>query len=62
MKLNPTKCAFDVNAGTFLGFMVTQMGIEVNPANKGARFIDKMRPLDSCPIGVSADSCPAGAP
>ena len=35
MKLNPTKCAFDVNAGTFLGFMVNQMGIEVNPANKG---------------------------
>ena len=31
MKLNPTKCAFGVNAGKFLGFMVTQRGIEVNP-------------------------------
>ncbi|RVW23797.1 Transposon Ty3-G Gag-Pol polyprotein [Vitis vinifera] len=30
MKLNSTKCVFDVNAGKFLGFMVTQRGIEVN--------------------------------
>ena len=32
MKLNPTKCAFGVNARKFLRFMVTQRGIEVNPA------------------------------
>ena len=32
MKLNPSKCAFWVNAGRFLGFMVTQRGIEANPA------------------------------
>ena len=32
MKLNPTKCAFGVNARKFLTFMVTQRGIEVNPA------------------------------
>ena len=32
MKLNPSKCAFGVNAGRFLGFMVTQRGIEANPA------------------------------
>ena len=31
MKLNPLKCAFGVNAGRFLGFMVTQRGIEANP-------------------------------
>ena len=31
MKLNPSKCAFDVSAGKFLGFMVSQRGIEVNP-------------------------------
>ena len=31
MKLNPSKCAFGVSAGKFLGFMVTQRGIEVNP-------------------------------
>ena len=32
MKLNPAKCAFDVSVGKFLGFMVTQRGIEVNSA------------------------------
>ena len=31
MKLNPNKCAFRVTAGKFLGFMVSQRGIEVNP-------------------------------
>ena len=31
MKLDPTKCAFGVSAWKFLGFMVTQRGIEVNP-------------------------------
>ena len=32
MKLNPLKCAFGVSASRFLGFMVTQRGIEANPA------------------------------
>ena len=31
MKLNLGKCAFGVTAGKFLGFMVSQRGIEVNP-------------------------------
>ena len=31
MKLNPTKCAFGVSAGKFLGFMVNTRGIEENP-------------------------------
>lgn len=31
MKLNPSKCTFRVNVGKFLGFMVTQRRIEVNP-------------------------------
>ena len=30
MKLNSNKCAFGVTAGKFLGFMVSQRGIEVN--------------------------------
>ena len=30
MKLNPSKCVFRVIAGKFLGFMVSQRGIEVN--------------------------------
>ena len=32
MKLNPSKYAFGVSLGWFLGFMVTQRGIEANPA------------------------------
>ena len=31
MKLNPGKCAFGVTVGKFLGFMVSQKGIEANP-------------------------------
>ena len=30
MKLNPSKCAFEVASGKFLGFMVSQKGIEAN--------------------------------
>ena len=30
MKLNPIKCAFGVSANKFIGFMVTQRGIEAN--------------------------------
>ena len=31
MKLNPNKCVFEVTAGKFLEFMISQRGIEVNP-------------------------------
>jgi len=31
MKLNPSKCTFGVASGKFLGFMVSQRGIEANP-------------------------------
>ena len=31
MRLNPSKCAFKVSSGKFLGFMVSHRGIEVNP-------------------------------
>ena len=31
MKLNPSKCAFRVSSGKFLGFMVSHRGIEANP-------------------------------
>ena len=30
MKLNPSKYAYEVTVGKFLGFMVSQRGIEVN--------------------------------
>ena len=33
MKLNLLKCAFGVSVSRFLGFMVTQRGIEANPAD-----------------------------
>ena len=31
LKLNPEKCVFGVEAGKFLGFLLTERGIEVNP-------------------------------
>ncbi|XP_050290030.1 uncharacterized protein LOC126728209 [Quercus robur] len=43
MKLNPSKCAFGVTAGKFLGFMVSQRGIEVNPEK--VRAIMELEPL-----------------
>ena len=42
IKLNPGKCAFGVTAGKFLGFMVSQRGIEANPAK--IRAIIEMAP------------------
>ena len=31
MKLNPSKCVFEVSSRKFLGFMVSQWGVEANP-------------------------------
>ncbi|RDY11238.1 Retrovirus-related Pol polyprotein from transposon opus, partial [Mucuna pruriens] len=31
LKLNPEKCSFGVQAGRFLGYMLTERGIEANP-------------------------------
>jgi hypothetical protein len=31
LKLNPTKCSFDVSAGQLLGFLVSARAIEANP-------------------------------
>ena len=45
MKLNPSKCTFRVTTGKFLGFMVSQRGIKVNP-NK-IRAIMEMTPPTS---------------
>ena len=54
MKLNPNKCAFGVTAGKFLGFMVSQRGIEVNPEKIRAimeleppRTVKEMQSLNS---------------
>ena len=42
MKLNPSKCVFGATAAKFLGFMVSQRGIEVNPDK--VRAIMKLAP------------------
>ncbi|KAK4390070.1 Retrovirus-related Pol polyprotein from transposon.6 [Sesamum angolense] len=31
MKLNPAKCTFGVRGGRFLGYMISERGIEANP-------------------------------
>jgi hypothetical protein len=43
MRLNPTKCSFGVQAGKFLGFMLTNRGIEANP-EKCQAIIDMRSP------------------
>lgn len=43
MKLNPTKCAFGVSSGKFLGYLVSQRGIEANPEK--VRAMLEMQPL-----------------
>ena len=43
MKLNPSKCAFGVSSGKFLGFMVSQRGIEANP-NRIQAILDMKPP------------------
>ena len=45
MKLNPSKCTFGVTIEKFLGFMVSQSGIEVNPDK--IRAIMEMTPPTS---------------
>ena len=42
MKLNPTKCAFEVSSENFLGFIVNNRGIEANPDK--IRAVLDMRP------------------
>ena len=43
MKLNPTKCAFGVSVGKFLGFIVNNRGIEAN-LNKIRVVLDMLPP------------------
>jgi len=40
--MNPSKCAFEVSAGEFLGFMVHERGIEVG--QKSMKAIDEVVP------------------
>uniref|UniRef100_A0A2N9GYU2 RNase H type-1 domain-containing protein n=1 Tax=Fagus sylvatica TaxID=28930 RepID=A0A2N9GYU2_FAGSY len=45
LKMNPLKCAFGVSAGNFLGFLVHQRGIDVDPTRASA--IATMKPPTS---------------
>ncbi|WJX77767.1 hypothetical protein P8452_61043 [Trifolium repens] len=46
MRLNPAKCSFGVQSGKFLGFMLTNRGIEANP-DKCQAIIDMRSPHQS---------------
>ena len=41
--MNPLRCAFGIPAGKFLGFLVYQRGIDVDPSK--AQAIATMKPL-----------------
>ena len=43
LKLNPLKCAFGVQAGNFLGFLVHQRGVEIDK-NKARAVLDARPP------------------
>ena len=45
LKMNPLKCAFEMPAGKFLGFLVHNCGIDVDPAKASA--IALMKPPTS---------------
>jgi hypothetical protein len=42
LKMNPLKCAFGVSAGMFLGFIIHEHGIEIDP--KKIESINKVQP------------------
>jgi hypothetical protein len=42
LKMNPLKCAFGVFAGKFLGFIIHEHGIEINPIK--IESINKVKP------------------
>ena len=70
MKLNPTKCAFEVSAGKFLGFIINSHEIEANPdkiksvldmrppsnTKEIQRLIGRIAAL-SCFLSRSSDKC-----
>ena len=49
MKLNPAKCTFGVTSGEFLGYIVTQRGIEANPKQITA-ILDLPSPKNSIEV------------
>ena len=57
MKLNPAKCTFRVSSGEFLGYIVTQRGIEDNP-----KQISAVLDLPSLKIAEKSNGSRAGLP
>ena len=49
MKLNPVKCTFGVTSREFLGYIVTQRGIEANPKQITA-ILDLPSPKNTCKV------------
>ena len=45
LRLNADKCVFGVEAGKFLGYMITHRGIKVNPDQIST--IEQLKPLSS---------------
>ena len=57
MKMNPTKCAFGVSSGKFLGFVVRYRGIEIDPS-KIKVIEDYLLPRTSLSCGLSKGGLP----
>ncbi|XP_064979380.1 uncharacterized protein LOC135620378 [Musa acuminata AAA Group] len=53
LRLNPTKCAFGVSSGRFLGFIVHESGIDVNPGKCEEAFGQVKRHLANLPCLAS---------
>lgn len=55
LDLNANKCAFDVGARKFLGYMITHRGIEVNPDQRSAieRFKPPSNPLTGLIVALN---------
>jgi hypothetical protein len=45
LKMNPLKCAFGVSAGKFLGFIIHDKGIEIDPKKDLQKFLGKVNYL-----------------
>ena len=60
MKLNPLKCVFGVGSGKFLGFMVNQRRIEVNPEKINA-LLEMSSPMKPKEVMSLADRVAASS-
>ena len=56
MKLNPNKCAFSIALGKFLGFMVSQRGIEAN-LEKVQAILDMASPKTVKEVPKNQEDC-----